>query len=87
MKALHLFAAAVAMAALGCAPKKVGIYAVGELDVVYNVEVARGRMGAGGKITNWVTVSNFIGSGTNAAPELIGLVNANKTNLYRVRPE
>ena len=40
-----------------------------------------------GGFTNWVPVSNFIGSGTNAAPEHIVTVPTNKVQFFRFRPE
>lgn len=41
----------------------------------------------GGTSTNWVRVSNFIGNGTNAAPEFIAIAPDDKAVFYRFRPE
>lgn len=88
---MKLFPVLCALALIGCATKggipilsisRVAFYAAGDLDVVYNVDLATDAT-----LTNWVFVTNFIGNGTNNPPEFIGLVGANETKMFRVNPE
>lgn len=88
---MKLFLVLLAAIIIGCASKggipilsisRVAFYAAGDLDVVYNVDVATDAT-----LTNWVYVTNFIGNGTNNPPEFIGFVGANETKMFRVNPE
>lgn len=86
-----LLSTALMLALIGCASKggtpilsisRVAFYAAGDVDVVYNIDVATDWT-----LTNWVFVTNFIGNGTNNPPEFIGYVSSTETNFYRVNPE
>lgn len=61
---------------------RVNVYAVGEFDVIYNIDICDD-----GTLTNWVFGTNIIGNGTNAPPELIDTVGLTAKRAYRIHPE
>lgn len=58
------------------------VFAAGDLDVVYNVDVC-----VDDTLTNWTFATNIIGNGTNNPPEWIDLVITNGSKFYRINPE
>ncbi len=60
----------------------VEIYAAGDLDVVYNIDIC-----TDGTLTNWVFGTNIIGNGTNDPPELIDFVATNRNKFYSIHLE
>lgn len=81
--ALLLLSAAIVLAGIPCLTiDRQFVYAAGDLDQVYNVDIA-----LDGTLTNWAFATNFIGNGTNTTPEIIDFLSLDTNKIYRVNLE